>query len=180
MQGAGQGMSTDLFEDIKPVGSAAAPTSILIEEGGESSAGSEAGPLQRLYLRLYQDPRIRFLVAGSIATLVNWLVRFPINLVVAYAIAVALATAIGMVCGFIMYRAWVFPGSNRGLPEQIRDFIIVNLLSMVITVGTAVALRELILLLGVLEVIAAAAAHAIGIAAGAVSNYCGHRRVTFR
>lgn len=173
-------MSTDLFEDIKPVGPAAAPLSKPGEGGGDSPTGADAGPLQRLYLRLYQDPRIRFLVAGSIATLVNWLVRFPINLVVPYAVAVALATAIGMVCGFIMYRTWVFPGSNRGLPEQIRDFIIVNLLSMVITVGTAVALRELMMFLGLREVYAAAAAHALGIAAGAVSNYCGHRRVTFR
>lgn len=170
-------MSTDLFEDIKPVGAPAASSSTL---GSDGLAGPDAGPLQRLYLRLVQDSRVRFLVAGGTATLVNWVVRFPINLVVPYAVAVALATGIGMVCGFLMYRAWVFPGSNRSLSDQIRDFILVNLLSMVITVGVAVALRELILMLGVVEVMAAAAAHAIGIAGGAVSNYCGHRRVTFR
>jgi putative flippase GtrA len=173
-------MGSGLFEDTKLAGTPVVPQSTSAKDDPQGLVMPAVGQLRHLYLRLCQDSRIRFLVAGGLATLVNWLVRFPINLVAPYAVAVALATAIGMVCGFIMYRAWVFPGSNRSLPEQIRDFIIVNLLSMVITVGTAVALRELILLLGIREVIAAAAAHAIGIAAGAVSNYCGHRRVTFR
>ena len=130
--------------------------------------------------RCSQDTRARFLVAGGFAALVNWLVRFPINLVVPYGTAVVLATAIGMVCGFLIYRAWVFPGHSRSTLRQIRDFVLVNLLGIAVTVVLAVALRGLLIGLGLTEPVAGALAHASGIGAGAVANYLGHRYVTFR
>ena len=91
-------------------------------------------PLAR---RALDRPEARFLVAGGIAALVNWLVRFPVELVLPYFAALLVATCIGMTCGFLLYRAWVFPGSTRPLSRQVRDFILVNLTGQATMLGVA-------------------------------------------
>ena len=130
--------------------------------------------------RCQEDPRLRFLVGGGVAALVNWLVRFPLNLLVPYGAAVVLAMAIGMTCGFLLYRAWVFAGSERSVGLQVRDFVLVNLGGMAVTLLVAVAARWLLLAFDMVPSLAAALAHALGIALGAVANYLGHRHITFR
>lgn len=123
---------------------------------------------------------VRFLLAGGFAAAVNWLVRFPLALVMPFLPAVIAATAIGMVVGFITYRRFVFPGSTRPLFGQIRDFVGVNLLGMAVTVAVAALVRHgLIAWTGPLPIVDAFA-HAFGIAVGAVANFLGHKRVTFR
>jgi putative flippase GtrA len=129
--------------------------------------------------RALDRPEGRFLVAGGIAALVNWLVRFPVELVVPYLAALLVSTGVGMTCGFLLYRAWVFPGSTRPLAGQIRDFILVNLTGQAAMLGVAASLRPLLMLIDVGALIAGASAHALGIAVGAVVNYLGHRHVTF-
>jgi len=124
-------------------------------------------------------PEGRFLVAGGIAALVNWLVRFPVELVVPYLAALLVSTCVGMTCGFLLYRAWVFPGSPRPLAGQIRDFILVNLTGQAAMLAVAASLRPLLMLVAVGALLAGASAHALGIAVGAVVNYLGHRHVTF-
>lgn len=127
-----------------------------------------------------QDVRFRFLIAGGFATMINWLVRFPLDLVMPFAAAVTLATITHMMCAFVLYRTWVFPGSSRGTFEQLRDFVLVNLIGMTITIAVAVALCECFVSVDLAYSIAAATAHMLGIAAGAVATYLGHGRVTFR
>jgi putative flippase GtrA len=63
---------------------------------------------------------------------------------------------------------------------QISDFIVINLVSMAVTVGISVAMREVLLALHVGPIVAAAVAHFIGIGTGAIAGYIGHRRITFR
>jgi energy-coupling factor transport system substrate-specific component len=133
-------------------------------------------PLAR---RTFNSPQGRFLIAGGIAALVNWLVRFPVELVLPYFAALLVATCIGMTCGFLLYRAWVFPGSARPLRQQIRDFIIVNLTGQATMLAVAALVRQLLISVAVWTVLAGASAHALGIAVGAIVNYLGHRHVTF-
>jgi putative flippase GtrA len=133
----------------------------------------------RFARRALDRPEGRFLIAGGIAALVNWLVRFPIELIVPFFAALLLATCIGMTCGFLLYRAWVFPGSSRPLRAQIRDFVLVNLTGQATMLGVAALARQLLILAQTETVVAGATAHALGIALGAVVNYLGHRHVTF-
>ncbi len=123
---------------------------------------------------------VRFLLVGGFAALVNWLVRFPLSLFLPFAAAVATATAIGMVVGFVLYRHLVFPGSQRALGDQLRDFILINLVSMGIVTFVAVVFEDRVLPLIGVTWHAEAIAHAIGIAAGALSNFYGHRHHSFR
>jgi putative flippase GtrA len=124
------------------------------------------------------DRRLRFIVAGGFASVVSWLARFLFSTAMPYPAAVAAATATGMVFGFVAYRGFVFPDSRRRLAAQLGGFLMVNLVGGAVTVAAAIVTRDLILLpLGFAA--AAAAAHAFGIAAGAVANYLGHKTITF-
>jgi putative flippase GtrA len=121
----------------------------------------------------------RFLLAGSAAALLNWLIRFPLSYVMPFAGAVTVANVIGMVFGFVAYRHFVFPGSSRLLAHQLRDFIVVNVFSMAVVVAVSVVFARHVLPLMGLHWQIEAQSHAIGIAAGAVTNYFGHRQFSF-
>lgn len=125
--------------------------------------------------------KVRYILAGGFAALVAWLVRFPLSIVMPFSAAVAAATAIGMVIGFFSYKHLVFPRSERPVVDQIRDFIVVNLASMAVVTGVATLFAEAVLpQFGMLTHIEQGLAHAIGVAAGAVSNYFGHKSISFR
>jgi energy-coupling factor transport system substrate-specific component len=124
-------------------------------------------------------PEARFLIAGSLASLVNWLARFPLELVMPFAAAVLAAMVVGMVCGFLLYDRWVFPGTTRPLPSKVRDFVVVNVASQAVMFVVSVGARELLLLADWGPTMAGAAAHFFGIACGALLSYFGHRSITF-
>jgi len=132
-----------------------------------------------LFARWLSGPERRFLVVGAAAALINWVARFPLEMFMPFAMAVLGALAIGMVCGFLLYDGWVFPGSARPLAQKIRTFIAVNLLSQTVMFVTAIGIRELALLAGVPDLPAGAGAHLLGIATGALFSFFGHRSVTF-
>lgn len=127
----------------------------------------------------HRSQPVRFLLAGGLAAGVNWVVRFPLSLVLPFAAAVFIAALIGMVIGFTAYRAFVFPGSTRPAIRQVPDFLAVNVAGTAVTTLTAVIFEPA--LASVLATAPAQAlAHAGGIAAGALANFHGHRRITFR
>jgi putative flippase GtrA len=132
-----------------------------------------------LWRRWGQSTQVRFLVAGSSAALVNWLVRFPLELIMPFAATIVVSMAIGLVSGFILYKAWVFPPTDRLLWLQIRDFLLVNVVGQIVMIGVALLLRELLVGAGVATMIAGGVAHFVGIAVGAFANYLGHRHFTF-
>lgn len=130
---------------------------------------------------LLEDRKIRFLIAGGSAALVNWLVRFPLSLLLPYPVAVVGALAIGMVYGFIIYRQWAF-GSTGSRPVllEIRDFIIVNAGGGAVTVIVAIGANWALGKLAIPFPIAEGGGHAAGIGVGAIVNYFGHKHMTFR
>ena len=123
--------------------------------------------------------QVRFLLAGGIAAGINWLARFPLEEIMPFWAAVLGALAIGMVCGFWLYELWVFPGSPRPLAYKIRDFLAVNAVTQAVMFVVAVALRSLAIQIGMEARWASAGAHFLGIAAGAIVSFFGHRSVTF-
>ena len=122
---------------------------------------------------------LRFLIAGGFAAAVNWAVRFPLSLLLPYAAAVIVAGAIGMAVGFVTYRHYVYPGSRRTTAQQLRGFIAVNCGAMAVVAAVAVILKDGLFPLVGFGFAPEAVAHAVGIAAGALANFVGHRNVTF-
>jgi len=127
---------------------------------------------------VWADRRVRFIAAGTLAAGLNWLVRFPLNALMPFSTAVLCAAAIGMAAGFLLYRGFVFTGSQRAWHLQVRDFIFVNSAGAAITTLVAVALNDLLIATTALNL--TAIAHALGIGAGAAVNYLGHKAITFR
>ncbi len=122
----------------------------------------------------------RFLVAGGLSSLVNWLARFPLSVALPYGVAVALAYSVGMVAGFGLYRSWVFPGSPLPLRAQTMRFILVNCVGLSSVVIAAQSFVALILMTGLLgRPLAEAAGHGFAIIFGAIVNFTGHRAITF-
>lgn len=121
----------------------------------------------------------RFILVGGAAALINWLVRFPLSYIMPFAAAVAVANLIGMIFGFVSYRLFVFPDSTRLVVHQVRDFIVVNLVSTVVVVLVSVLFVDYVLPLLGWRWQAEAISHAAGIGVGAVSNYFGHRQFSF-
>ena len=122
----------------------------------------------------------RFLLAGGIASLLNWLVRFPLSAVLPFEAAVALAYGAGMVVGFALYRSWVFPGSRLPLGAQLGRFLGVNAAGLGVVILAAAALVPVFAWRGFLPAPAAEGlAHGLAIVLGAVVNFAGHRALTF-
>ena len=122
----------------------------------------------------------RFLVAGGLASGLNWLVRFPLSAVLPFVPSVALAYALGMSVGFVLYRSWVFPGSTLPLGQQLMRFVFVNLGGLAAVVLGAKAVLAALSCTGFAAVgPAEAVAHALAIVLGALVNFAGHRALTF-
>lgn len=147
-----------------------------------TDAAFETGDLRGLPSRLAEllpAGAPRFLVAGGLASLVNWLVRFPLSLVLPFGTAVGAAYAVGMLVGFVLYRSWVFPGSTLPLAAQIGRFVLVNAAGLAVVVMGAKGLVAVLMTGGLPGGPAEAAAHAGAIVLGALVNFAGHRALTF-
>ncbi|WP_322055184.1 GtrA family protein [Paraburkholderia bannensis] len=120
----------------------------------------------------------KFLVAGGIASLINWLSRFVFSEIMPFTYAVAVAYVVGMVVGFVLYRNWVFERRGSMISGQIALFVIVNIFGMG---AVALSSMELLNLTSTWfpQKAAEGSANLAGISIGAVVNYIGHRVVTF-
>lgn len=131
---------------------------------------------------IFKGEIARFLVAGGSAALINWLARIGFSQVLPLDQAILLAYGIGMLAGFLLYRSFVFEGAAGTLSRQIALFLGVNLVGAVVVMAATLALKSLALtvLPGMSTSVAEALAHGAAIGIGAVSNYLGHRLLTFR
>ena len=122
---------------------------------------------------------LRYLALGGLAAAVNFGSRFAWNQIMPFGAAVACAYVTGMVVAFILFRAFVFPGSTTPVHAQVRNFVLVNMLG--------VAQIWIIALLLVDKLAPAigwtfqthAIGHAVAIAAPTVTSWFGHRYLTF-
>lgn len=122
----------------------------------------------------------RFLLLGGLAAAINWLVRFPLSMFLPFSWAILGAYMIGMTAGFTLYRAYVFPGSDRPLGPQIAIFLAVNLMGAVIVWSVAMALVEQVFPATGYSFMPLATGHGIAIGVGAAANFLGHKFLTFR
>src|SRR5262249_56828281 len=87
----------------------------------------------------------RFLLAGGLAALVNWLSRFVFNLVMSYAAAIVAAFALGMAVAFVLNKRFVFPYSQRPAAAEISFFVLFNLAAFPVVWAIAYLLGERLL-----------------------------------
>ena len=122
----------------------------------------------------------RFLLAGGIAALANWLSRFVFNLFMTFAVAVVAAFAVGMAVGFVLNKRYVFPYGTRPVAAEMSFFVLFNLAAFPIVWAIAYLLGERILP-GVLpRQLALALGHGCAVAVPALINFVLHKLITFR
>lgn len=123
---------------------------------------------------------VRFLLLGGLAAGINWVVRFPLALIMPFSASVLVAQLIGFCAGFTLYRTYVFPGSSRPWLEQTLTFLAVNLVGAVIVLGVATMLLSLLGSTDWPDFVREGLAHGFAIGVGAVANFFGHKLLTFR
>lgn len=122
---------------------------------------------------------VRFIVAGGIASAVNWSTRFAASSLVSFQIALIVGAVVGMATGFCLYRAWVFPHSSRPLHFQGGSFLAVNGVTAAFVFLVSISVDWLLRDFQLSSQLREGIAHAIGIGCGAPMNFFGHRMITF-
>ena len=123
---------------------------------------------------------VRFLVCGGIAAALNWASRFAWNTVMPFSLAVLAAYVTGMVVAFLLFREFVFERGSTGTSEQVRNFVIVNIVGMAATWALANLLVYWALPAAGVTNDVEAIGHGIAIFAPVVTSWFGHRFLTFR
>jgi len=122
----------------------------------------------------------RFVLAGGIAALVNFVSRIAFNVIAPYAGAIVAAYFAGMATAFLLNRRYVFPGSTNRLHRQIAWFVAVNLLALLQTLLVSLVLADLVFPHIGMRWHPREVAHAVGIVLPIFTSYVGHKRWTFR
>lgn len=123
---------------------------------------------------------IHFLVAGSVAAVVNFGSRFVFSVFFAYGVAVFFAHLVGMLVAFMLMRGYVFNNSQGLLVPQLIKFVGINILAIIQTLVVSLFMaRWMLPSIGIHES-AEVLGHLIGILVPMVTSYFGHKFVTFR
>lgn len=123
---------------------------------------------------------LRFLLAGGIAVIVNFLSRIFFNLWFDFSTSVYLAFVAGMVTAFFFKKQFVFTEGRQPITHSIGFFIVVNIIGFLQTLAVTMALLHYVLpYLGIVKM-TNEIAHAIGIIAPIITSYIGHKRLSFR
>jgi putative flippase GtrA len=122
----------------------------------------------------------RFIVAGSLAALVNFLSRIAFSQVVSYPVAIVLAYCAGIATAYLLTRSFVFGASEKGPVREISWFVLVNVLGVLQTLVVSIGLAWYVFQFVGLNVYREEVAHFIGMCVPAFTSYLGHKYLTFR
>jgi putative flippase GtrA len=123
---------------------------------------------------------LRFLFAGGIAAIINFLSRIVFNLWFDFSVSVYLAYIAGMITAFFLKKQFVFAKGRQPIFHSIGFFIFVNLIAFLQTLAVTMAFLHYVLPYFGIVKMAKEIAHALGILAPVISSYIGHKKLSFR
>ena len=137
---------------------------------------------------------LRYLAISSVAAIVNLIVGFSLYALLGlsagalYSVSVAIGYLAGMVVNWSLNRVVTFPGSGRRRLSEIRTFVVVALIGLLLTVALAASFRitfapyiaGLVARAGWLPAPSAeTTAQVMAVAMVAVYSFLGHKWLTF-
>ena len=129
----------------------------------------------------FRSPRfVRFIMAGGLAALVNFLSRIGFSEFVSFRWAVLLAYLVGMTTAFILSKRYVFEKSSQTVSKQFYYFSLVNVFAAVQVWVISVGLAEYIFVWLDYRFYREELAHLIGISVPVFTSYLGHKHLSFR
>ncbi len=123
---------------------------------------------------------IRFLIAGGIAAIINFLSRIFYNQYCSFSAAIIFAYLTGMVTAFILTRIFVFKSSTQSVGHSAIIFTLVNVAAAAQTWLISMGLNYYALPMFGVKHYVAEIASAIGIAFPVFSSYLGHKHWSFK
>lgn len=121
-----------------------------------------------------------FIAASGTAAVLHWTSRIILNFFMPYAAALVVAYAIGITIAYLLNMRFVFIHATRPVSEQVRYFVLVNLIAFPFVWGTAYALAEVVFPHFGFTFHPRSVAHAIAICIPVVVNFLAHKYITFR
>ena len=137
-----------------------------------------ADRLRRWTAPFFTAQFLRFLFVGATAAGLHWLARFWLDAFMSFSLAVILAYGVGIAVAFTLNAVFVFPGSDRPVARQMRDFVLINVGFFPVVWAASLALRWAFTRLGVLD-IADDLAHAVAIAIPVFGTFLLYKFVAF-
>ena len=138
--------------------------------------GERLGKLVAFY---WNGVFVKFLAAGGLAALANFVSRIVVQPLVGFNAALVVAFFVGLTVAFFLNRAFVFPASGKPIRQEMTWFLIFNLIAFPIIIGGSVLLRDYVFGQFLPASLAEAAAHGVAIMIPVVFNFAAHQLVTF-
>ena len=120
-----------------------------------------------------------FILAGSIAALINIISRIILTIFLNFQFSVFISYLIGMVTAFLLQRKYVFKSSKKSYKKSFAAFSLVNLVALfqvwLVSLLIKVWLVNFISSITIVEFIA----HCFGVVIPVFTSYFGHKYITF-
>lgn len=132
----------------------------------------------RLLISKYSE-FLQFLIVGGLAAGINFISRIGFNEFFSYRISIVLAYIVGMIVAFTFFKYFVFKKSGKHYIDEIKGFVIVNLLGILQVWVISVSLAEYLFPYLNYTFYEKEVAHFIGLSIPAISSYFGHKYFSF-
>lgn len=122
---------------------------------------------------------LQFLLVGGSAAAINFISRIGFSEFFSYRVSIILAYLVGMVVAFTLFKRFVFAKSDKHYIEEVKGFVIVNILGILQVWIISVSLAEYLFPYLNYQFHEKEIAHFIGLAIPAISSYFGHKYFSF-
>ena len=120
-----------------------------------------------------------FILAGSIAALINIISRIILTIFLNFQISIFISYLIGMVTAFLLQRKYVFKSTKKSYKKSFAAFSLVNLFALlqvwIFSLLIKILLVNFISSIPLVEFIA----HCFGVVIPVFTSYFGHKYITF-
>ena len=121
-----------------------------------------------------------FVLAGSIAALINIISRIILTIFLDFEISVFISYLLAMITSFLLQRKYVFKSTKKSYKRSIAGFLLVHFVTLlqvwIVSFLLKFWLINFISSVSIVEFIA----HGFGLGIPAFTSYYGHKYITFR
>ena len=121
-----------------------------------------------------------FVLAGSIAALINIISRIILTIFLDFEISVFISYLLAMITSFLLQRKYVFKSTKKSYKRSIAGFLLVHFVTLlqvwIVSFLLKFWLISFISSVSIVEFIA----HVFGLGIPAFTSYYGHKYITFR
>ncbi len=122
-----------------------------------------------------------FILCGGFTTVINIVSRYLLSFYLPYSAAIIIAYSLGLGIAFYLYKKIVYRASDsNNTKQEIVLYLLVNAVGLLVTLAASLLFKNTVFPTFGFHYYPQDIAHLIGVVCGAVANYFGHKRVTFR